>query len=103
MNAYLPRWLEEVAKPNIELNTYARYRIHVYKHILPAFGHMQLQKITPLQVQSFYTSKTQEGLAPGTVRMLHSLLHSAFENAVRWGLMSRNICDLVTKPRPHAA
>src|SRR5437763_12863360 len=30
MNAYLPRWLEEVAKPNIELNTYARYRIHVY-------------------------------------------------------------------------
>ena len=31
------------------------------------------------------------------------LTHSAFENAVRWGLMSRNICDLVTKPRdiPH--
>lgn len=99
VNVYLPRWLEEVAKPNIELNTYARYRILVYKHILPAFGNVQLQKITPLQLQSFYASKTQEGLKPGTVRMLHSLLHSAFDNAVRWGLMSRNICDLVTKPR----
>ena len=99
MNAYLPRWLEEVAKPTIELNTYARYRINVYTHILPVFGHMQLQKITPLQVQSFYASKIQEGLEPGTVRLLHSLLHSAFENAVRWGFMSRNICDLVTKPR----
>jgi integrase len=34
------------------------------------------------------------------VRGLHSLLHSALENAVKWNLVGRNVCDLVSPPVP---
>lgn len=96
---YLSQWLEEVHKPSIRLNTYARQRILVYKHIIPELGHTQVQRLTPQQVQSLYTHKLEEGQSPGTIQMLHSVLHSALENAVRWGITSRNVCDFVSPPR----
>ena len=30
---------------------------------------------------------------------IHGVLHLALDNAVRWGMVSRNVCDLVTPPR----
>jgi integrase len=99
LSTYLTRWLEEVAKPRIRLNTYARYRILIHKHVLPVLGHVQIQKLTPQQLQSFYASKLEEGSKPVGVHMIHTVLHSAFENAVRWGIMPRNVCDLVSPPK----
>src|SRR5712691_7661619 len=71
---YLVHWLD-VHKSAIRLTTYFRYRSSVYKHILPALGHIQLQKLTPLKVQDFYTQKLGEGLVPKTVIMIHGVLH----------------------------
>src|SRR5712692_2327075 len=51
---YLEHWLEEVHKPAIRFTTYRGYRIFLDKHILPALGHVQLQKLTPQHVQAFY-------------------------------------------------
>jgi integrase len=99
LEAYLPHWLDVVKKPELRRTTYARYRIHIYKHILPRLGHVQLQKLTPQQVQSLYAS-LQETQSPGSVRMLHSILHEALRNAVSWNLVSRNVCDLVSPPKP---
>jgi integrase len=50
-------------------------------------------------VQAFYARKLKEGLSPSTVIYYHSILHNALETAVTWGLVSRNVCDLVTPPR----
>jgi integrase len=62
-------------------------------------GHIYLNKLTPQLVQSFYTQKLQEGLAPGSVRDMHMVLHKALENAVRWRLIGRNVCDDVSPPK----
>jgi integrase len=96
---YLERWLEEVHKPTIKLNSYIRYRSILDKHILPALGHISLQKLAPHQVQSLYTQKLKEGLKASSVHLIHALLHKALSNAVRWGLVPRNVCDMVTVPR----
>jgi integrase len=39
------------------------------------------------------------GLSPQAVTNLHRVLHRALEHAVRWNLVSRNICDRVDPPR----
>src|SRR3989440_2738314 len=96
---YLEHWLEEVHKPTIRLSTYERYRVILDKHIVPALGHLQVQKLTPQHIQAFYAHLLKEGFSPKTVRITHAVLHKALENAVRWRLVARNVCDDVSLPR----
>ena len=41
------------------------------------------------------------GLAPGTVRLMHGILHKALEQAVKWGTAPRNVCKATTPPKPN--
>jgi len=50
-------------------------------------------------VQAFYSKKLEEKLSSKVVHEIHGVLHLALKNAVRWGMISRNVCDLVTAPR----
>ena len=76
--------------------TYERYEEIVRLHLVPGIGHHQLQKLSPQHLQSFYTQKLEEGLSTTTVISFHNVLHKALETAVRWNLISRNVCDLVS-------
>ena len=96
---YLEHWLEDVHKPTLRLNTYRGYRICLDKHIFPALGHVQIQKLTAQHIQAFYARKLKEGLSAKTVSNMHGFLHKALDNAVRWGLVPRNVCDAVSVPR----
>src|SRR5712692_11071041 len=51
---YLEHWLKELHKPTIRISTYYRYRGVLDKHIVPALGHIPVQKLTPQQVQALY-------------------------------------------------
>lgn len=53
----------------------------------------------PLDVQAFYSSLSEKGLSPRTVRFTHSVLASAFKQAVRWRMLAHNPCDSVELPR----
>ncbi len=99
LKQYLEIWLEEVSKPAIRLSSYVKYRKLINGYIIPALGHVQLQKLTPRQVQHLYNQKLSDGLAPKTINSIHGVLHRALDNAVKWNYVSRNICDLVSPPR----
>jgi integrase len=96
---FLTHWLENVHKQSIRSRTYERYEEIVRLHLVPGIGHHQLQKLSPQHLQSFYTKKLEEGLSTTTVISFHNVLHKALETAVRWNLLPRNICDLVSPPR----
>ncbi len=96
---YMEYWLEEIHKPTLRLGSYIRYRTRVNKHILPTLGHLQLQKLTADHIRMLYAQKTREGLAPATIRTIHSVLHKALEDALRADYVHRNVCDLVSPPR----
>ena len=99
LKVYLEQWLEQVFKLSvIRTGTYYTYRAIINKHIVPSLGHVSLQKLTPQQIQAFYTKKLDEGLSAKTVSHFHTVLHKALEQAVKWNLMVRNVCDLVTPP-----
>ena len=100
LKTYLGQWLEQVHKTRVRKGSYNLYKIMLNKHIIPALGHIQLQRLTAQHVQAFYTHELESGLAAKTVRGYHALLHTALKNAVKWNLIARNVCDLVSPPIP---
>jgi integrase len=95
---YLEDWIENVHKNNIRISTYVKYK-KLIGYIVADLGEAWLQKLTPEQVQRFYTKKRKEGLSTKTIHEIHGVLHLALKNAVRWNYVSRNVCDLVDSPR----
>jgi integrase len=84
VKTYLEHWMEDVHKPSIRASSYRKQSVLLNRHILPAIGHLQLQKLTAQQVQAFYSHKLKEGLSVSMVRGMHALLHKALDQAVRW-------------------
>ena len=96
---FLTDWLENMHRWHVRPRTYERHSEVIHLHLIPALGHCQLQKLTAQHVQAFYTKKADEGLAATTIHYYHSVLHNALNTAVKWGLIARNVCDLVKPPR----
>ena len=96
---FLTQWLTDSAQPNLREKTYIRYGELINLHVLPTLGKITLQKLTPQHLQKLYNKKRQEGYAPQTVQHIHRVLHRALNDAVKWSLVARNVCDLVDTPR----
>jgi len=95
---YLENWLEKVHKPIIRLSTYLNCSKLLKNYLVPGLGKVKLQKLTPQQVQAFYSQKISDELTPKTVNNIHGVLHVALDNAVKWNILPRNVCDAVTPP-----
>lgn len=103
--AYLHEWLPAV-QPSVRAGTHTRYGQYVELHIIPGFGKKALARLTPAHLQAFYAKKLTEPrapkkppLSPTTVAHIHTVLHTALEQALRWGLVARNVAALVDPPR----
>ena len=96
---YLARWLEDVAKPHLYVNTYQSYCRFVRLHINPTLGNVRLQKVTPQHVLAMQRAIADKGLSPYSVRHARSILHRALRDAERMGLVGRNAVDLCNGPR----
>ncbi len=95
---YLQAWLE-TAKDRLRPTTLADYRIIITKHVVPYIGGTRLAKVTPLQVARLYSTLAQAGLSPRRRQMVHGLLHKAFGDAHRWGLIASNPAASVDAPK----
>ena len=88
---------------NWAMSTYNSKKGLMYNYIIPLIGDVKLDDISPRLMDKFYQSllsvKTKvvnnkqpksEFLTAHTVREIHKFLRSAFNQAVKWELMSRN-------------
>lgn len=98
LGEYLEDWLENTHKNKLRLGTYLNYK-KLIGYVVAELGEIWTHKLTPQQVQAFYSKKLEDKLSSKVVHEIHGVLHLALKNAVRWGLASRNVCDLVTPPR----
>ena len=106
LGSFLPdEWLPAVRPPSVRPSTWLSYRMNAETHIVPALGHLPLQRLTPAQLTAFYRSlldhgrRDSGGLAPKTVRNIHGELHTALKDAMRWGYVARNIAASADLPR----
>jgi len=95
---YLDRWLDTM-RGTLAPNTVRRHEELTRIHIRPALGKAKVLNLDPLQVQSLYRSKLDEGLSAATVVKIHSTLSKSLKQAVRWRLIPVNVCDSITLPR----
>lgn len=95
---FTAQWLEAKQPPNLEPKTHRRYSELLTLHVLPDLGALPLTRITPQQVQALYAHKRMQ-LSSTTVRKIHMVLHALLASAVRLDLVTRNITELVDKPR----
>lgn len=107
----LNRYLEEEWLPSIEASvrptTLRNYRDLHESYVKPTFGRTQLVNITPARLNGYYAELLASGrrsgdggLSPKTVRNVHSILHKALTDAVRWGHLPRNPVSLAAPPKP---
>ncbi len=73
---------------------------------------MKLQDLTTRVIEGYYQrllkyeavdpmcgKRQHQYVSPGTVRSVHKILRSAFEQAVKWELMEKNPCIYATLPK----
>lgn len=96
---YLNRWLKDSVRGTVRASTVERHEINVRVHIVPTLGRVKLKALAPANVRGLHREKLDAGLAPATVRKIHSTLHKALAQAVADGLLPRNAAD-VKAPRP---
>jgi len=99
VGAFLERWLEDTVRPRVRPLTYSGYAVNVRRHIVPALGHVRLDRLGPEQIQSFLNQKLNDGLSSKTVAYIRQVLRTALDQAMRWNLVSRNVATLVPAPR----
>jgi integrase len=102
---WLDRWLTGYKKPQLRQGTYENYEMLVNTHIKPALGKIPLAKLQAHMLQSFYNEKLEKGRADGKgglstrmVRYFHAIIHQALEQAVKEGLLARNVADATSPP-----
>ncbi|MDP9363201.1 MAG: site-specific integrase [Chloroflexota bacterium] len=94
---FFDRWLETTA-PTLRAVTRRRYRDLVRLHVVGVIGHVPLAKLTAADLQRLYADRLKV-LSPTTVRYVHAVLHHALDDAVKWGLLFRNVVDAVEPPQ----
>ena len=95
---YLPVWLEN-HRVTLRPKTADQYQRIIEKHILPRLGGTQVKNLRITRVEQFYSELVQSGLGVRTVRIVHTILHRAFEKALRYGLVVSNPTQGATLPR----
>ena len=94
----LGRWLEHVEDVGRSPATLSNYRRYVTKELVPVIGSVRLSKLTAGHLDRLYSALRRRGLAPATIRQIHAIMRAVLHQAVRWGLVSRNVASLASAP-----
>jgi integrase len=100
LGEFMNNYMENVGKHTLRPKTIESYSSLIRIHILPVLGKVKLVNLRPDHLQSLYSSRLEIGLSRRTVHYIHSILHRALDQAMKWGLVHRNVADLVKAPSP---
>jgi integrase len=81
--------------------TYERYEELLRTYVLPALGHVALQKLSPTQIDHLYIN-LERRLSVTTVRHVHVTLKACLATAVRKGKLLKNPVASADPPRTKA-
>jgi integrase len=73
-------------------NSRVDYETAIRRHVAPAFGTGAAQKLTPAAVQAQYAAWQAAGMSARMVHRCHLVLSQALAQAVRLGILTRNVC-----------
>lgn len=100
---WLDTWLREYKGGSVRPLTLDNYERYIRCHLAPALGHIPLKDLRPEHVQRLYNEKRDAGLFPGSIRVMHLVLHGALKQAMKNQLVVRNVTEATVLPSPKKA
>ncbi|MDE3094202.1 MAG: site-specific integrase [Acidobacteriota bacterium] len=99
LSTLFERWTEDVMRHHVEASTLRNYRSIARIHLLPVLGHREIVALNVDDVDRLLSLKRDSGLAPSTVRRIRIVLAQCLNQAIRWGLLVRNVAALSRPPK----
>ena len=103
---WLDQWLDAHVKRQTRLTTWENYFLISKFHIKPEIGNILLDKLQPRDLQNMYNKKRdlgridgKGGLSPRYVGLMHLVCNMALKQAVKEGLIARNVSEATTPPK----
>ncbi|EQB37061.1 hypothetical protein M948_09230 [Virgibacillus sp. CM-4] len=98
-SGFMDSWIQD-KKTNVKKNTYFNYKYLVDKFIVNQLGDIELQKITPRDIQSLHNDiKEHNKLSSENLRKIHSIINNSLTKAFKWGMINKNPASLVDAPK----
>jgi integrase len=101
-------WLPSISS-SVKESTLRSYTLSIHRNALPALGGRLLQDLRVPDLNAFYAGLLNAPRASGggtlsrtAVRYVHTILHKALADAVRWNLLAVNPADAASPLRPAA-
>ena len=95
VSEWLETWTENYLG-GVKPRTVDSYKSIVRNHLIPAFGAVRLEALTPDHIQAFYNGLS---LSPKTVKNVHGILHKALEQAVKNRYIPFNPAEACVLPK----
>jgi integrase len=96
---FLSRYFNDVATHTLRPKSLESYESLIRMHIQPEIGMIRLSALNPVHLQNLYSSKLNQGLSRRTVHYIHAIIHRSLNQALKWGLIYRNVADLAESPK----
>lgn len=105
----MDEWLPATAPPHVRQATWEDRRRNLTHHVVSHIGDVALQQLNASHLNRLYAKLLEDGrvdqaggLSPTTVRRIHAMIRKALNDAVRWGLVQRNVAELADPPPARA-
>ncbi|MGC8635248.1 MAG: tyrosine-type recombinase/integrase [Candidatus Limnocylindrales bacterium] len=95
---YLTVWLDRT-RTQLRASSWHRRGQVVRTHLVPALGRTPLAKLTPADVERMTTAIIASGRSPRTAVLARVILRRALGDALRDGMVARNVAALARPPR----
>lgn len=110
VNNWILTWLKEYKINSLKKGTYTNYSNYTQNHIIPYIGKIKLQDLRADHIQGLYNQLLKNGrrnlkegkeigLSPTTIKRVHIIINSALKQAMKNGLISKNVAEAVTVPK----
>lgn len=105
---FIEKWLKDYAEPELAPKTLFRYKELLNTRIIPALGHIKLNKLQPTHLAEFYNNLREDGIRndgkPGglserTILHHHRLISSILTCAVQWQFILNNPASRLKAPK----
>ena len=97
-------WLEVYIIPNVSPTTLSRYQGMIKRYINPVIGHIPVQQLTTLAVQSWVNGlkispSSGKEMSAATIKHAYHVLKGAMDKAVLAGIIYRSPCTGIMLPK----
>ena len=112
MTELLKEYVAMYGKTTWAISTYSSNVALIDNYIVPLIGKLKVTDITTRVMERYYQQllKTEtviptigkrrsKYVTPQTIRSIHKLLHSCFEQAVKWEMIEKNPTDYASRPK----